>query len=202
MNRNTFVHAVAAVNEVLMKQAAMNKQAAGKWQATKDAVGKAYGATKGFVQAHPNYMIPAGGAALGALGGGLYGGFSEDGSVPMGMLTGAAGGGALAGAGLGGYRAFQNRDAIKAALQNYFAGNVANGAMYADPRLGMAALGGLAGAGAGYAAGDGWGAGIGGVLGAGAGYGGARFGMPRANKALNNAAANMGAGGPPAWARS
>jgi len=193
MNRNTFVHAVAAVNEVLMKQAAMNKQA-GKWQSTKDAVGKAYGATKGFVQAHPNYMIPAAGAAGGALAGGMYGGFSEDGSVPMGMLGGMAAGGAAGGLGLGGYRAYQNRAAIKNALQQYFAGNVANGAMYADPRLGMAALGGLAGAGAGYAAGDGWGAGIGGVLGAGAGYGGARFGMPRANKALNNAA-NMGAGG-------
>lgn len=178
MNYNTFIHAVAGVNEVLHKQAAMSKQAGVKEQlgkavdAVKGGAGKAWGAAK----ANPWVSIPAAGAAAGALGGGLYGGLSEDGSVPMGMLAGAAGGAGLAAGGLGAYRGYQNRALIADAMKKYFGSAALKGGTpwYMNPYLHLGAGGALAGGLAGgLVGGDLGSAAIGAGAGAGLGLGGA-----------------------------
>lgn len=110
MNYNTFIHAVAGVNEVLHKQAAMQKAAAGPGKLKKglDAVMGYYGGSLPAAQkwyTNPYLTTGLGASALGAGIGGIAGGDLGSAGMGAGIGLGAGLGGAYGLQSLAKYRA-------------------------------------------------------------------------------------------------
>lgn len=155
MDYNTFIHAVAAVNETLYKQAALQKVAGPKWNAFKTAM-KTY------------YPVPLLGTGVGAGLGALYGGLSDDTGVLPAMGVGALTGLGLSGLGVGGYQLAKSRKWIRPWMPQqvsvgwtkahpvgeYFARPLSQ---FNSPYLALGGLGALTGAALGGIGGDGWG---------------------------------------------